>query len=104
MHWYSVECIGSKSKIRFKWPLKQPELQTIPLDTTHVFNRLARKQRALSCQQIDGIKANATAFDMAQTFSVQQELTDRKQPFDEIFPQEVIYREERLPEDLSTGV
>jgi 4,5-dihydroxyphthalate decarboxylase len=43
-----------------------------------------------------GIKANAKAFDMAQTFSVQQELTERKQPLDEIFPQEVIYREERL--------
>jgi len=50
-----------------------------------------------------GIKANAKAFDMAQTFSVQQALTDRKQPLDEIFPREVIYREERLPEDLSTG-
>lgn len=43
-----------------------------------------------------GIKANARAFDMAQTFSVQQGLTERKQPFDEIFPQEVIYSEERL--------
>lgn len=44
-----------------------------------------------------GIKANAKAFDMAQTFSIQQGLTERKQPLDEIFPQEVIYREERLP-------
>jgi 4,5-dihydroxyphthalate decarboxylase len=43
-----------------------------------------------------GVKANAKAFDMAQTFSVQQGLTERKQPLDEIFPQEVIYREERL--------
>jgi len=42
-----------------------------------------------------GIKANAKALDMAQTFSVEQELTERKQPFDEIFPQEVIIREER---------
>jgi hypothetical protein len=32
---------------------------------------------------------------MAQTFSVQQELTERKQPFDEIFPREIIYLEER---------
>jgi 4,5-dihydroxyphthalate decarboxylase len=44
-----------------------------------------------------GIKANAKAFDMAQTFSVQQKLTERKQPLNEIFPQEVIYQEERLP-------
>ncbi len=43
-----------------------------------------------------GIKANAKAFDMAQTFSVQQGLTERKQPLDEIFPLEVIYSEERL--------
>lgn len=43
-----------------------------------------------------GIKANAKALDMAQTFSVQQELTERKQPFNEIFPQEIIKREERL--------
>lgn len=43
-----------------------------------------------------GIKANAKAFDMAQTFSVEQGLTERKQPLDEIFPQEVIYSEERL--------
>jgi hypothetical protein len=43
-----------------------------------------------------GIKANARAFDMAQTFSVRQGLTQKKQPLDEIFPQEFIYREERL--------
>ena len=44
-----------------------------------------------------GIKANAKAFDMAQTFSVQQGLTERKQPFDDIFAQEIMYREERSP-------
>jgi 4,5-dihydroxyphthalate decarboxylase len=43
-----------------------------------------------------GIQANAKAFDMVQHFSVQQGLTERKQPWDEIFPQEVIYMEERL--------
>jgi len=42
-----------------------------------------------------GIRANAKAIDMAQAFSIEQELTERKQPFDEIFPQEVIIREER---------
>lgn len=44
-----------------------------------------------------GIKANARAFDLAQSFSVQQGLTGRKQPLDEIFPREIIYREERIP-------
>jgi 4,5-dihydroxyphthalate decarboxylase len=43
-----------------------------------------------------GIMSNAKAFDMAQTFSVQQGLTECKQPLDEIFPREVIYSEERL--------
>jgi 4,5-dihydroxyphthalate decarboxylase len=43
-----------------------------------------------------GIKANAKAFDMAQTFSVEQGLSERKQPFEEIFPQEIIYSEERF--------
>jgi len=41
-----------------------------------------------------GIKANAKAMDMAQTFSFQQKLTERKQPLDEIFPKEAFYREE----------
>ena len=43
-----------------------------------------------------GIKSNSRALDMAQTFSVEQGLTERKQPLDEIFPLELIYREERL--------
>lgn len=43
-----------------------------------------------------GIKFNAKAFDMVQTFSVQQGLTEHKQAWEEIFPREVIYREERL--------
>jgi 4,5-dihydroxyphthalate decarboxylase len=41
-----------------------------------------------------GVQANAKAFDMAQEFSVQQGLTPEKQPWDEIFPREVIYSEE----------
>lgn len=43
-----------------------------------------------------GIKANAKAFDMVQTFSFEQGLTERKQPLEEIFPREVIYSEERV--------
>lgn len=43
-----------------------------------------------------GIKVNSKAIEMTQKISVQQELTKSKQPWDEIFPQEVIYREERL--------
>ena len=43
-----------------------------------------------------GIAANAKAFDMAQSFSLAQGLTTQKQPWDEIFPQEIMYSEERL--------
>jgi 4,5-dihydroxyphthalate decarboxylase len=43
-----------------------------------------------------GVQANAKAFDMVQDFSVQQGLTERKQAWEEIFPQEVIYMDERL--------
>lgn len=43
-----------------------------------------------------GIKANAKDIDMVQNFSLQQGLTARKQPLGELFPQEIIYREEQL--------
>jgi len=43
-----------------------------------------------------GIQANARAIDMVQQISVEQALTPRKQPIDEIFPQEVFIAEERL--------
>ncbi len=42
-----------------------------------------------------GIKANAKSIDMIQTYSLDQGLTQSKQPLAELFPQEVIYSEER---------
>jgi hypothetical protein len=42
------------------------------------------------------VQANAKAFEMAQNFSLEQGLSDRKLPWDEVFPEEVIYSEERL--------
>lgn len=45
-----------------------------------------------------GIAANEKAFDMAQQFSVEQGLSPRKQPWHEIFPEEIFYREERSPQ------
>ncbi len=42
-----------------------------------------------------GLKSNSHAFEMVQNYSVDQGLTKRKQPFEEIFPQEIIYREEK---------
>jgi 4,5-dihydroxyphthalate decarboxylase len=44
-----------------------------------------------------GYAANAKAIDFAQTFSYQQKLTERKQPIEEIFPEEILIMEERLP-------
>jgi 4,5-dihydroxyphthalate decarboxylase len=43
-----------------------------------------------------GLKANAKAFDLLQTYSVEQGLTNRKQPWDELFPEELLIAEERL--------
>jgi len=43
-----------------------------------------------------GIKANAPAIDMVQTISVEQGLTAKKQPLNEIFPDELLLAEERL--------
>jgi hypothetical protein len=43
-----------------------------------------------------GVKANAAAIDFVQTISAEQSLTPRKQPLNEIFPQEVLISEERL--------
>ncbi len=43
-----------------------------------------------------GVNVNAKAFDLVQAFSVQQGLTQKKQAWDEIFPQEVVYREEKF--------
>ncbi len=42
-----------------------------------------------------GIRANAAALEIAQAFSVQQQLTERPQPFEELFPPEIINLEER---------
>ena len=51
-----------------------------------------------------GYAANAKALDFAQTFSVQQHLSERKQPIEEIFPEEILIMEERLPEQAKQPV
>jgi hypothetical protein len=43
-----------------------------------------------------GVKAKAKAFEMAQAFSLEQGLSKKKVPWDEIFPDEVLYAEEEL--------
>jgi 4,5-dihydroxyphthalate decarboxylase len=43
-----------------------------------------------------GVRANAAAIDMVQQISMEQSLTPKKQPLDEIFPTEVLLAEERL--------
>ena len=45
---------------------------------------------------IYGIKANAKAIEMVQRFSVEQGLTQKKQPWSELFPEEILLAEERL--------
>ncbi|MFN0072903.1 MAG: hypothetical protein ACKVVP_15575 [Chloroflexota bacterium] len=41
-----------------------------------------------------GVKANAAGIDFVQQISVEQGLTDRKQRYDEIFPEEILITEE----------
>jgi hypothetical protein len=41
-----------------------------------------------------GVKVNAAAIDMVQTISMEQGLTEAKQPWDEIFPEEILITEE----------
>ena len=43
-----------------------------------------------------GIKANAKDIDTAQTYSVEQGITERKQPWEELFPEEIFIAEEML--------
>ena len=43
-----------------------------------------------------GIKVNAEAIDMLQTFLVEQQLTPGKQPWDELFAEEVLLMEEKF--------
>ena len=43
-----------------------------------------------------GIKANAKEIDLLQTYSVEQGLTERKQPWKELFAEEVLLAEETL--------
>ena len=43
-----------------------------------------------------GVAANARAIDMVQTFSLEQGLSARKQPWGEIFPEEILIMEERF--------
>jgi 4,5-dihydroxyphthalate decarboxylase len=50
-----------------------------------------------------GYAANAKAFEFAQEFSYQQRLTDRKQSIDEIFPEEILIMEERLPSQTAAS-
>ena len=43
-----------------------------------------------------GIKANAKAIDMVQTFSVEQGLTKSKQPWSELFAEEILLAEDAV--------
>ena len=45
-----------------------------------------------------GIKANAKEIDLLQSYSLEQGLTERKQPWEELFAEEVLIAEEKLPD------
>lgn len=50
-----------------------------------------------------GIKANAKAIDMVQTFALEQGLVDVKQPWEELFPEEILLAEEKMGLELPAG-
>jgi len=65
--------------------------------TLFVFNQqYASEERELFGPDpfVHGVKANAAAIDMVQTFSVQQGLTAAKAPLEELFPEEVLIADE----------
>jgi 4,5-dihydroxyphthalate decarboxylase len=65
--------------------------------TLFVFNQqYLQNERALfgADPWVYGIRANAAAIDMVQTISVEQGLTIRKAPLDELFPEPVIVADE----------
>jgi hypothetical protein len=51
-----------------------------------------------------GVAANAKALDFAQTFSVQQHLSERNQSWEEFFPEEILIMQERLREQAKQPV
>ena len=65
--------------------------------TLFVFNQqYLQNERALFGDDpwVYGIRANAAAIDMVQTISVEQGLTSRKAPLEELFPESVIVADE----------
>lgn len=48
---------------------------------------------------VNGVRPNAKIIDLAQTFSVEQGLTNRKQSWDELIPEEVLISEDWKAED-----
>jgi 4,5-dihydroxyphthalate decarboxylase len=65
--------------------------------TLFVFNQqYVQHERALFGDDpwVYGIKANAAAIDMVQTISVEQGLTSRKAPLEDLFPESVIVADE----------
>jgi 4,5-dihydroxyphthalate decarboxylase len=50
-----------------------------------------------------GVGANARAIDTVQTYSMEQGLSQRKQPWDELFPEEILLMEERLPSQTAAA-
>ena len=91
----AIEAMGDKIESK---KLAMERLRTLP-PTLMVFGPQYLKEvdEALGKDPFAyGVGANAAAIDMVQTISVEQGLTERKQPLNEIFAEEVLIAEERL--------
>jgi 4,5-dihydroxyphthalate decarboxylase len=78
---------------------KSRAMRRVQQQTLFVFNQqYAQDERALFGPDpyVYGVKANAAAIDMVQTMSVEQGLTPRKAPLDEIFPDLVLAADEAV--------
>ena len=76
---------------------KQLAMQRVREQTLFVFNQhYLQNERALFGDDpwVYGVKANANAIDMVQTISVEQGLTSRKAPLEDLFPEPVLIADE----------
>ena len=91
--WVAMSLLNAFEEAK-KIAISRTRQQTLFVFQNHY---LAEAQRVMGDDPFAyGVQANAAAIDMIQTISVEQSLTPRKQPLDEIFPSEILLAEERL--------
>ena len=73
--------------------------EDVPMPSLRMFGgqELAEQRKVFGDDPFHyGVKANAKEIDRVQSYSVEQGLTPRKQPLEEVFAEEVLVAEESL--------